>query len=65
MNKNTIISRIEFSINDWKKQREKIGKDEFKNYLHCQHIDYSICDIVIQELLELLKYAKGEKDDEK
>ena len=63
MNKEMIINRIEFSIDEWKKSREKIGKDEYGNYLHGQHIDYSICDIVIQELLELLKYAKGGLDE--
>ena len=54
---NEIIKEIEKRIEEWKEDREKIANGVFKNHLHNKHIDYSIDDIVIVELLALLKFA--------
>ncbi len=64
-NNKVIIKDIERRIVDWKDERIKISGDQYRNYLHGQQIDYSICDIVIQELLELLRFANCTKDEVK
>lgn len=63
MNKKQIIKNIKNRIDTWKNCRKNILEDSYKNYLHGRHIDYSICDIVIQELLDLLKDIEGEKSE--
>lgn len=61
--KDEIIKDIESRIDSWKNDRKKIGNDEYDNYLHGKNIDYSICDIVIQELLDLLNDVKGRNQE--
>lgn len=70
MNKKIIIENIEKRISEWKEDREKIAKDKFSNYLHSKSIDYSISDIVITELIDLLNFVSqvesvvGGKDEQ-
>lgn len=56
---NDIIKELEKRIEEWKEDRKKIGEGKFRNCLHSEYIDYSIDDIVIVELLDLLRFANG------
>ena len=60
---NDIVKELEKRIEEWKEDRRKIGEGKFKTHLHNQHIDYSINDIVIVELLDLLRFANGGLDE--
>lgn len=60
MEKKEIIKEIKERINSWKEDRKRISEDKFRNYLHSQNIDFSIDDIVIIELIDLLNMIEAE-----